>query len=395
MKLSTSLLVPALIGAASASSEAIAYIYQGKQLSHPSKPATLTPEQARLILAQRLGTSRYHDLASSASESTLSYINTFGGAQESLFDDEALKQVPELVLIVEGVSSQSAKSLLSAQESIKPAFSILSPPPMKANSQFVSDLNAQAGQTADCPLEDAINPNEAKCWNGKSKVIHIDLGSDRDSELVRLMTAQQRFIRWAKKEEMNTVLVLMPESARLSKSSPNPYGVYEQASKVPLGRRHSEEIISGSAPPHTVAKQASKPANSSAPLLKGVQPVCHSTLESCQTLTNQCSGHGSCFKKYGGKSPCFTCACATMNETYWFSGNPGNKKAPANKKAYRLVNYGGPACQKKDISGPFWLIAGFTIVIIGLVSWAIGMMFSIGEEKLPGVIGAGVSSKTR
>lgn len=84
-----------------------------------------------------------------------------------------------------------------------------------------------------------------------------------------------------------------------------------------------------------------------------------------------------------------------MKETYWYSGNPGDKNAKADKKAHRLVNYGGPACQKKDISGPFWLIAGFTIVIIGLVSWAIGMMFSIGEEKLPGVIGAGVSSKVR
>jgi len=30
--------------------------------------------------------------------------------------------------------------------------------------------------------------------------------------------------------------------------------------------------------------------------------------------------------------------------------------------------------------------------MMGLVGWAIGMIFSIGEEKLPGVIGAGVSS---
>jgi hypothetical protein len=29
---------------------------------------------------------------------------------------------------------------------------------------------------------------------------------------------------------------------------------------------------------------------------------------------------------------------------------------------------------------------------MGLVGWGIGMLFSIGEEKLPGVIGAGVSS---
>lgn len=214
------------------------------------------------------------------------------------------------------------------------------------------------------------------------------------------MSAQERLIRWAKKEEMNTVVILMPKSTRLSNSPSNPYGLYEKVSQSTLGRRQAEEIISGTAAvtstqPHTVSKQASNSSATAAPFLKGVQPVCHSTLESCQTLTNDCSGHGSCYKKYGGGSACFTCACATMNETYWFSGDPGNKKAPADKKAYRLVNYGGPACQKKDISGPFWLIAGFTIVIIGLVSWAIGMMFSIGEEKLPGVIGAGVSSKVR
>jgi 1,4-dihydroxy-2-naphthoate octaprenyltransferase len=48
-------------------------------------------------------------------------------------------------------------------------------------------------------------------------------------------------------------------------------------------------------------------------------------------------------------------------------------------------------CQKKDVSVPFWLLAGFTIGIIGVVTFAIGLLYSIGEEKLPGVIGAGVS----
>lgn len=179
MKLSTSLLVPALIGAASASSEAVAYIFQGNQFPLPSKPTTLTPEQARLVLAQRLGTSRYHELAGAASESTLSYITTFGGAQESLFHDEAREQVPELVLIVEGVAAESAKSLLSAWDPVEPAFSISNPPSMKANLKLASDLNAQAGQTHECPLEDAINPYEVKCWNGKSKVIHLDLDSNK------------------------------------------------------------------------------------------------------------------------------------------------------------------------------------------------------------------------
>lgn len=44
------------------------------------------------------------------------------------------------------------------------------------------------------------------------------------------------------------------------------------------------------------------------------------------------------------------------------------------------------------MSTAFWLIATSSIVMAGLVGWAIGMLFSVGEEKLPGVIGAGVSS---
>jgi hypothetical protein len=37
------------------------------------------------------------------------------------------------------------------------------------------------------------------------------------------------------------------------------------------------------------------------------------------------------------------------------------------------------------------MLAGFTITIVGAVSFAISMLFSVGEETLPGVIGAGVS----
>ena len=40
---------------------------------------------------------------------------------------------------------------------------------------------------------------------------------------------------------------------------------------------------------------------------------------------------------------------------------------------------------------PFFLIAGTTIAIVALVSWGIGLLFSIGQEDLPSVIGAGVA----
>ena len=55
------------------------------------------------------------------------------------------------------------------------------------------------------------------------------------------------------------------------------------------------------------------------------------------------------------------------------------------------MQWGGPACQKKDVSTPFWLLAGITIFLVSVVSWGIGLLVSIGQEELPGVIGAGVA----
>jgi 1,4-dihydroxy-2-naphthoate octaprenyltransferase len=43
------------------------------------------------------------------------------------------------------------------------------------------------------------------------------------------------------------------------------------------------------------------------------------------------------------------------------------------------------------VSVPFWLFFGFTVIMVGILSMSIGLLYSIGEEKLPGVIGAGVS----
>jgi len=182
MKLLTSLLLPALIGTASAVSDATVYLFQGDELPNTSNTPSLTPEQARLVFAQRLGTSKYHGLGD-ASESTISYINQFGGRQESLFLDSAKDKASELVMIVEGVSSKSAKPLLDAWSSFKPAFTIAGPPSMNANKRLVADLLEQLGsedsKCEDQELESAINPLDSTCWNGRSKAIYFDLGSKK------------------------------------------------------------------------------------------------------------------------------------------------------------------------------------------------------------------------
>lgn len=123
-------------------------------------------------------------------------------------------------------------------------------------------------------------------------------------------------------------------------------------------------------------------------------PACFQSFNSCMAATNSCSEHGTCIDKYASNSggdgddvskhanagSCFACHClSTLNRPEDALGGMST------------THWAGNMCQKKDVSVPFWLITGFTVAIVGAVSFAIGMLFNVGEEKLPGVIGAGVS----
>lgn len=61
----------------------------------------------------------------------------------------------------------------------------------------------------------------------------------------------------------------------------------------------------------------------------------------------------------------------------------------------KTTYWGGPACQKKDVSIPFWLFVGTTLTLMFLVGSGIGMLYSMGAEELPSVIGAGVSGPVK
>ncbi|KAJ5202414.1 hypothetical protein N7449_004493 [Penicillium cf. viridicatum] len=111
-------------------------------------------------------------------------------------------------------------------------------------------------------------------------------------------------------------------------------------------------------------------------------PVCHASNSSCAESTNNCSGHGSCYLKYGSgvegtTGNCYACQCKQSV----VQNSDGTTKT---------VQWGGSACQKKDISSPFFLVAGVSLLAIVLVGSAIGMLFSMGSQELPSVISAGV-----
>ena len=112
-------------------------------------------------------------------------------------------------------------------------------------------------------------------------------------------------------------------------------------------------------------------------------PLCYSVEGDCLSSTGNCSGHGSCYNKISAPESsaggdCWLCGC----QPTVVKNEKGQNKTTA---------WGGPACSKKDVSAPFFLLAGFTIVMVATLSWGIGLLYSIGEEELPSVIGAGVT----
>ncbi|CCD44045.1 hypothetical protein ACHAO1_008914 [Botrytis cinerea] len=370
MKLSSSFLFPLLASTACAASDsALAYILDGHQKpNNLVSPPALSPNEARLVLAQRLGVSQFHDVGSVGSEA-IKYINKFGGQLKSLFNDARKDRAAELVIIVEGVSEETAGSLLNSLSSIKPAFTISNPPTARTTQKLADDLELQVGKAKECTLDDAINPFADPCWNGKSKIMHLDL-SKKSEHKEFINTSYERLTKFASKAEMNVIVVLMPESRRGSGS----YGSYTKPSQKKLSSRQQFEEPMAEFVDHQVQEApTSNSSRNNNTVIKTTLPVCHASLDSCISSTNNCSSMGACYKKYTSQSgDCFACMCGVD------SGR------------------GGSACQKQDISGPFWLIFISSSVLVGLVAWGIGMLYSIGDEKLPGVIGAGVSSgKTR
>ena len=168
-----------------------------------------------------------------------------------------------------------------------------------------------------------------------------------------------------------------PTSKGYKRSATSLYGSYK---KPILARQHqSEEPLSSQSMASSQSSPKVKPLQEpTSPLPHGVLPLCHPTLQSCITATNNCSGHGTAYKKSGGAIDCFACKCSKTVIT----DDEGRVKT---------IYWGGPACQKKDISVPFFLLAGLSIALVGVVTWGIGLMASIGQEELPSVIGAGVA----
>ncbi|KAJ7665716.1 hypothetical protein B0H17DRAFT_1019207 [Mycena rosella] len=138
---------------------------------------------------------------------------------------------------------------------------------------------------------------------------------------------------------------------------------------------------------HTELKRAPAPQLSQAPFPRpppqspiGSVSTCHTTLDACSNATSSCSGRGECAAASKSGRTCFVCSCGTTRT--------------GEGRTLKTATWVGESCERKDISGPFVLLAGTTIVLLLVIAGSISLLYSVGNIELPSVLmGGAVNAK--
>lgn len=256
----------------------------------------------------------------------------------------------------------------------------------------------QRTYTSNFEIESALPPNsKSDAYNGYLNMWRTDKSNKMTPEEIAQVLSNVN--KKAEETGFSTTVVMMPRSASKSKRAAHAWGMYDVPSKE--ARRQNPEAVLSSQPVPAVSKVPDledfpvviAAENNKGPV-RGILPTCFKSMSACQTQTHNCSSHGECKLLHKGRGSgsnqetvdCFGCACSATVEYEDGKGMEEKRK---------VTYWGGPACQKKDISVQFWLFVGSGVVLAFLVSAGIGMLYTMGAEELPSVIGAGVSGPTR
>ncbi|KAF2650217.1 hypothetical protein K491DRAFT_782797 [Lophiostoma macrostomum CBS 122681] len=411
MKPSWSLLLSSIYCSAAASQLGHVFVYDPVSKAAPQQPPSVSAETARLILAQRLGLSRFHSIKQ-ASEEVIAQINTYGGRRQQLFGAGKDKEqsLSHTLVWIDDVEEIDA-IMKDVDRTQFTEFTISDAPASSDNTRLIQDMIVQAesiptpydpmghtyssGISAEAALKEYLGKS-ANTYNDYLTILHADktdklLTSDISTGLRGLLDASQS----QGKVDWPITVVFMPPSSSHSKRSTHPYGTYDVPSAIEARREKTEAPLSPpSSEPSTTPKVPDledfptifTAAANDTPVL-GILPTCFQSEDACKRRTNGCSGHGNCRRSRTATdkklNDCWSCSCnATVVHT-------GHEEGMETKT--KTTYWGGPACQKKDVSVPFFLFAGTGVVLAFLIAGGIGLLYSMGSEELPSVIGAGVS----
>ncbi|EEH37214.2 hypothetical protein PAAG_07770 [Paracoccidioides lutzii Pb01] len=384
--------------------DARAYTFDPQQSPVPPVNRVVTPETARLILISRLGLSESSTLGS-VDETVIRDLNTFGGKQTPIMKDAMSDgDYSKLLLVWEGVD---IPDLASASKYSSNSFTIPTAPNDLVDDSFIKKSLAQSSTVRTtsklCPFDFDVEGGfrgslilyTSQCPSGNNL---FPAGTSRFSETAFLKFLARGARSWG--GEHTTAILRISSGSNTPAVRKTVFSTLAELSILAKeSRQESTMIFADTVPPyHTSNRQYEerersvleprqpKDAND---MTRGhkfpstMMPFCYTDNRTCTEVTNSCSGHGYCYRKFGSKEgskgDCYACKCG---RTVIRTNQDGSVKT---------VQWGGPACQKKDVSIPFYIIAGISILMVLSIAGGIKMLFSVGMEELPSVIGAGVA----
>lgn len=343
---------------------------------------SIAEDAARLLLQQRILSTEITTPTNKQllTKHFLELLNTYGGNQFSFFKETPLSEQQKLLVVVEGIYKDNTAVVLDNQNA---AFNLRSVSPDFVDTTFIDTVSewkyceyepktegdvqnfqnclyqhptfVGSPQKPMTKLLEGLPLSSLEAWSdlaGSREIVRLRFSEHLDDAVTAaefLATLSSVF------ENHEQTILLVPQQATSSSHSARKSNTKKSITTKP-----------------TVRAKTLNSRSSKEDYLSTLMPVCHSTNDTCTKSTNACSGHGVCYLKSAGvkDSDCYACKC----DSEW----------------------GGPACQKVDISTQFFLIGTVSVLAILAVGGGIGLLFSVGQEELPSVISAGVSSvKTR
>ncbi|KAF2859070.1 hypothetical protein K470DRAFT_259239 [Piedraia hortae CBS 480.64] len=314
------------------------HILNSPESSHDvTAPSTLSPVAARLVLAHRAGVESYHR-SELSNPDVLDAINTFGERRSVVQTSKPKKK--KMLVLADGDSNSVADNSLHGESS---SFMISPAPSIEQVRNLWVDLAKQA------------HPNIYSLASDDEML--RTLSSTKGGEFL-IANGSAALDSALRKFKDRIITLYMPEKGATGAD----WGTYDMP-RLHDGLRKRKRDQDPLAPAATGSSSAPHKGPSHGSL-------CFASIEACEKDTGSCSGHGNCIQSAPG---CFACKCA------------------AKKDGKRTTYWAGTKCDKVDVSVQFWLIALFTVGLIGVISFAIGEVYALGNEKLPSVIGAGVA----
>ncbi|KAH7924219.1 hypothetical protein BV22DRAFT_1067197 [Leucogyrophana mollusca] len=337
-------------------------------------PSRLSPKSASLVISRHLGLEQFEAIG--LGDSGENYAALLG---ERDFIGEGTKNA--LFLVVDEAYSEDI-----IPPTMQPAFSISGSPAPSSLSSLVSTYLQRARHAYSLVYSDLSVPSK-----GLPRVLDIfSAPTPANEAFLSEVLALTEFLEVISDDkfaavELNGLTQLAAAYGRSSEQYIT--ATHTIRALIETGAADTRNRIAVLALPLMSVTQSKRQPPQQSPLPIPDTPdspperrvsTCLTTASACANATNTCSGRGECVSTLKAGQECFVCSCSTTKNS---NG--------------QTENWAGAMCERKDVSGPFVLIAGTVIALILLMGASVSLLYSIGSYQLPSILTGGVAGGVR